>query len=208
MKYCPAPVEQEKFPTENSGYKLTFATPCTDGATLFIPKGSGQEGFLFHELGHFLMHYPNGPDPNLLDPDIRYKSKWEAEACLFGRLVCVALDLDPGYNDTFLWGWRGDASRIDYATVYQKAAEIIAHYRTHAKTEDFDERVFHYVPVSEGWGEELFLNYDGTGQGALFGDSLEPGYTGGEVTAETEVPRIGGADRGNRSPFSWLPKRK
>lgn len=133
------------------------------------------------------MHYPNGPDPGLLDPDVRSKSKWEAEACLFGNIVCKTLGLDSGYNDRFLLTWQGDASRIDYATVYQKAAEIIQHYRTHAKEEDFEEIIQAPVFVPERWDRVPAISHNYS-QGGFSWDSGEPGFEGSETDFLQPLP--------------------
>lgn len=138
----PFPVEQERFPLENSGVKLGGAKiPCTDGGTIFVHRDPWSQleyaaGYLFHEMAHCLLHYPGGPDPDLLDPLPRSVSIYEAEACITASRVMTALGFGhTHYNTTFLDGWRGVWGNIDLEKCGIVADSIIARYNRE-KTED------------------------------------------------------------------------
>jgi len=130
VEYSPYRVEQTIFPTENSGHKLVGPTPCTDGETLWVPVGSfdSQASFLFHEMAHAYLHYPNGKDPNLLDPMPRSESIWEFEACLTATKVIRELGLMDVYNSSYMRGWQGEYGDIRVEKVAAAGNYILALY--------------------------------------------------------------------------------
>lgn len=139
VEYSPFRVDQFKFPQENSGHVLQGPTPCTDGETLWIPVGSLDScaSFLFHEMAHALMHYPNGKDPGLLDPArLRDESVWEFEACIVAAKVLRELGLVDIYNKYYMRAWYGEHADIDLRKVYVTAERIISLYQSKRQAEE------------------------------------------------------------------------
>lgn len=140
LRECsPFRVDQWNFPKENSGHKLSGPTPCTDGETLWVPESYGidtQASFLFHEMAHAFMHYPNGKDPGLIDPLPRSNSVWEAEACLVACQVIRALGLVDTYNRSFLRFWNGEYGDLNLQKVAAVASRITSIYKNRRYSDD------------------------------------------------------------------------
>jgi len=114
--HSPFPVKQKDFPKEiPEGYPEEH--PCSDGGTIWIPVTTEDLMIthLLHETGHCLLHFPDGPDINLEDPEMRTNpmgSKMESEACAVAYLVSKALGLPDHYNRLYLDNWTGSLDRF------------------------------------------------------------------------------------------------
>jgi hypothetical protein len=137
-EFSPFHVEQFQFPEYNSGHKLGGPTPCTDGETLWVPQAGfdSQASFLFHEMAHALLHYPNGKDADLLDPLPRNQSVWEWEACVAAAQVLKALGLKDTYNSSYLDYWRGEYGDVRLQKTAAVASRIISLYQNKRNAEE------------------------------------------------------------------------
>ena len=129
------PVKQKDFPKEiPEGYPEEH--PCSDGGTIWIPVTTEDLMIthLLHETGHCLLHFPDGPDINLEDPEMRTNpmgSKMESEACAVAYLVSKALGLPDHYNRLYLDNWTGSLDRFrqeSESRVLEAATRLINQY--------------------------------------------------------------------------------
>ena len=125
----PYPVEQDEFPKWNSGHRLPAGGhPCTDGALIYIPRSypaSLRIQCFAHELGHALLHYPNGYDPDLTDDDPPHASKLEYEASLFGNALLKHFGVPDEVNKPYLDLYPAGAGRADHDAVNAAVAAAI-----------------------------------------------------------------------------------
>ena len=114
--HSPFPVKQKDFPKEMpEGYPEEH--PCSDGRTIWIPVTTDDLmiTYLLHETGHCLLHFPDGPDINLEDPELRTNptgSRMESEACAVAYMVSKALRLPDLYSRMYLDSWTGNLVRF------------------------------------------------------------------------------------------------
>ena len=125
----PYPVEQDEFPEWNSGHRLPpEGHPCTDGERIYIPRqyqAARRIQCFAHELGHAMLHYPNGYDPHLTDDDPPHASKLEYEASLFGSALLRHFGVPDEVNEPYLDMYPGGADRADHAAVDAAVAAAI-----------------------------------------------------------------------------------
>ena len=129
------PVKQKDFPKEMpEGYPEEH--PCSDGRTIWIPVTTDELmiTYLLHETGHCLLHFPDGPDINLEDPELRTNptgSRMESEACAVAYLVSKALRLPDHYSRMYLNNWTGSLDRFrreSESRVLEAATQLINLY--------------------------------------------------------------------------------
>jgi putative NIF3 family GTP cyclohydrolase 1 type 2 len=140
----PFPVKDTDYPRTPDGYPAEH--PCSDGGSIWVPDIGNPElmtSCLLHETGHCLLHYPDGPDPDLEDPvlaevretgntNLLFQSVMEGEACAAAYLAAHMLSLPDPHNETFLSHWNGDIEtfeRESLARCVTAANQIAASYR-------------------------------------------------------------------------------